>query len=149
MTGHKIGKIYAIRSHVSREVYIGSTIQSLNIRISEHRSRFKSYLNGEHNYISSFELIKYEDHYIELIESYEYSNRRELHKREGEIMISSENCVNKNIAGRDSKQWYRDNITTVKKQKGVKYNCECGGKYTHTHKAHHEKTNKHTRWLES
>jgi predicted GIY-YIG superfamily endonuclease len=41
---YKNGKIYAIRSHQTDEIYIGSTTQSLSKRFSNHKSKYKLYL---------------------------------------------------------------------------------------------------------
>jgi hypothetical protein len=43
------------------------------------------------------------------------------------------------------KEYYENNKEKLKE----KINCECGGKYTHKHKAQHFKTNKHLKYIES
>ena len=40
------------------------------------------------------------------------------------------------------KQYYQSNLDKINK----KHVCACGGKYTHHHKTHHDKSNKHIKW---
>ena len=68
------------------------------------------------------------------------------------------NFVNKNIAGRTAdeykrdnrevilaryKQKYRNNRERVLEQLNKKYDCPCGGRYTHCHRPLHFRTKKH------
>ena len=104
------GKIYAIRSHQTKSVYIGSTCDTLTKRLSGHKCSFRRYIGCiATNYTSSYEILKYPDYYIELIEEYKCNNKMELAKKEGEIIRTTENCVNKIIAGRTYKEYREDN----------------------------------------
>jgi hypothetical protein len=114
------GKIYTIRSYQTDDIYIGSTTQTLTKRLSIHKSNFKSWKKGKRHYTTSYELIKYDDVYIELLELCPCSNKMELHRREGEL-IRSMDCINKNVAGR-TKQEYRDeNKEKIKENKKEYY----------------------------
>ena len=217
------GKIYSIRSYESDDVYIGSTTQPLSLRLAGHRTDYKRYLDGKCGYTTSFKILELGNAYIELVENYSCQCRDELHKREGEIIRATENCVNKFIAGRTGKEWYQDNKDKckqyyqdnkehykqyreankdknkqyrednkehIKKQKkeyfkknkdklkqhyqknkeyykqyreqyykenkdkikayrSKKISCDCGGKYISSHKARHEKTKKHMKYIAS
>jgi len=112
---YKRSKIYAIRSHQTDKIYIGSTTSSLAKRFHNHKEDYKSYISGIKKYITSFELLQYEDVYIELLEEYPCENKMVLHRREGEL-IRSNNCVNKFIAGR-TKQEYRDENRDILNEK--------------------------------
>ena len=109
---YKNGKIYVIRSHQTDQVYIGSTTQSLAKRFSCHKSNYK--INKLD--ISSFEILKYDDAYIELIEEYPCDNKMMLNRREGEI-IRQNNCVNKFIAGRTRQEYEEENKDKIREQK--------------------------------
>lgn len=100
MPDYKLSKIYAIRSHQTDQIYIGATVQSLAVRFAEHKKPT--------NKSNSKEILKYEDAYIELIEEYPCENKEQLSKKEGEH-IRANNCVNKCIAGRTSKEYRKDN----------------------------------------
>jgi len=111
------GKIYCIRSNATDNIYIGSTCQQLFKRLYDHRKNYKSYLDKKYRYTSSYDIVKFDDSYIELIELYPCNSKIELLKREGEIIRQTNNCVNKNIAGREGKQYYNDNIDKLKQIK--------------------------------
>tara|TARA_R110000868_G_scaffold404545_1_gene682834 strand:+ start:134 stop:775 length:642 start_codon:yes stop_codon:yes gene_type:complete len=106
---HK-GKIYTIRSYQTDKYYIGSTCDALHKRLYGHRQNYKNYLNGKSNFITSCDIIKYEDNYIELLEDYKCESKNELHKKEGELIRKYKNeIVNYVIAGRTDKEYREDN----------------------------------------
>lgn len=95
---------------MTTEYYIGSTTQTLSKRMGEHRKQYKKFLNKTFNYISSFEILKYDDAYIELYEAYPCENKEQLRKREGEIIREKKNeIVNIRIETRTNAEWYIDN----------------------------------------
>ena len=102
------GKIYAIRSYQTDKVYIGSTIQPLSQRMSGHRADYKCFLKTSKRYMTSFELLKYDDAYIELIRKCPCETREELLREEG-IEIRKANCVNMVVAGRTKAEWLQEN----------------------------------------
>jgi len=111
------GAIYAIRSHQTKDIYIGSTIQPLCKRFSDHKTKYKYYINGKTVCCSSYEIIQYGDAYIELIELVEFNEKTELYAREG-FHIRTMDCVNKKIAGRTRKELMIDN-KEINKQKRI------------------------------
>lgn len=100
MPDYSKGKIYSIRSHLTDDVYIGSTIQRLSDRLAKHKKFYKQWLITKKHYTTSYKIIEKdpENCYIELVENYPCNNKNELCKREGEI-IRDTTCVNKNIPG--------------------------------------------------
>jgi len=111
-------KIYTIRSHQCETYYIGSTTQALYKRLSGHRNDFKAYnkSNGG-RYLTSFEIIKYDDHYIELLEEYKCENKQQLERREGELIRENKkNCINVVVAGRTIKEYNIDNFEMLRKK---------------------------------
>jgi len=106
------GKIYIIRSNHTENVYVGSTRVGLSQRMAQHRGDFK-----RNTGLSSGEVLKHGDAYIELIEAYPCNNREELCKREGEVMRATENCINKRIEGRTRKEYEDDNKVKIKQTK--------------------------------
>jgi len=63
--------------------------------------------------MSSFQIIKFDDNYIELLKEYPCDNRMQLEKREGELIRQFKNdLVNLSIAGRTNKEYYIDNKDT-------------------------------------
>ncbi len=102
-------KIYKITSPQTHLIYIGSTINKLKNRFYNHISIC--------NKTKSKYITQLGDAEIELIEEYNCNNRKELAKREGEhIRLNLENCLNKNIAGRDYYQYVKDNREKITNQ---------------------------------
>ncbi|MDR3596478.1 GIY-YIG nuclease family protein [Clostridium sp.] len=114
MTKYDNGKIYTIRSYQTDKYYIGSTCSSLHKRLYQHRKDYERNLQGKSKYITSFEILQYDDAYIELLEEFECKSSCELHKREGEkIRENIDNVVNKQIA---KKEHYLDNREAIIEQ---------------------------------
>ena len=78
MPDYSKGKIYAIKSYQCDDIYIGSTVNKLSDRLSYHKTHYKSFLNDAHNYMTSFEILQFDDAFIELIEEYPCENRNQL-----------------------------------------------------------------------
>ena len=92
------GKIYKIISNQTDDVYYGSTIEIvLSNRLAKHRNNYKSWLSEKFPYITSFEIMKYSDAKIILLESYPCTSRYELIGRE-QFYIDNNECVNKHNA---------------------------------------------------
>ena len=115
MPNYQNSKIYVLRSHQTEKIYIGSTCNELRKRLHSHKTQYRRFNNKKYNiYYTSYEILKFDDCYIELYEKYPCTDRNELNKREGEI-IRSLDCVNKVIAGRTRKQYNIDNKEYLKK----------------------------------
>jgi hypothetical protein len=120
MPDYSKGKIYTIRCRTDdNKIYVGSTIQPLAVRFGAHKRDSKTekcmnkllYQEVNNNW---------DDWYIELYENYSCSCREELCKKEGEIIRLIGN-LNKQIAGRDKKEWYIENADKIKEQKKEYY----------------------------
>jgi hypothetical protein len=111
------GKIYTITCE-DGNVYVGSTIQTLNDRFNGHKTKNQTcsmYQYIHNNYNGDWSKCK-----IELYENYPCKNEYELEKKEGEItrIIGT---INKVIAGRTRKEWYNDNIDVILEKKKEYY----------------------------
>jgi hypothetical protein len=84
----------------------------LALRKGEHRRDYKRYLNGNYCFITSFNIIKFDDCYIELIENYPCNSKEELERREGEL-IREMDCVNKVVVGRTKKEYREENKEVI------------------------------------
>ena len=95
------GRIYTIRSHMTDKYYIGSSCLPLHKRFYKHKRDYNKWLEDKKNYITSFEILKYDDVYRELLEEFKCNNKMELLKREGELIRQYYNdIVNKNRPNR-------------------------------------------------
>jgi len=82
-----IGRIYKIyRDADKKTVYIGSTFKTLCIRFSNHKSKFKRYLNGKCPFVSSFDIVKFNDADIHLIKEVEVKDKNELRQIEDDFI---------------------------------------------------------------
>ena len=109
------GYIYKIWSLQTEEIYIGSSTTDQRMRLNQHKRQYKRFLQEKtKNYYTSFEIVKYPDCKIEIIEKFPCNSKDELEKREGEIQRATE-CCNRNIAGRTKKEWHEDNKDKRKK----------------------------------
>jgi len=99
---YKRGKIYIVKcKYDDNLIYVGSTIRKLNRRLADHRCNkdcsLYQYVKGD-----------WDNFYIELYEECPCNNKKELFKREGEV-IRLIGTINYRIAGRNGKEYYEDN----------------------------------------
>lgn len=99
------GHIYVLKSNNTPLVYIGSTTQTLKHRLLNHKGDYKGYLKKERHYKSSYEIVKYDNCYIELLETIDFKDRKELNRKEGEYILNNKNCCNCLIAGRTPQEY--------------------------------------------
>lgn len=90
------GKIYVIRSPSTEDIYIGSTCLPLHKRLYSHNASGKGYLKGTTNYRTSYEVIKFNDAYIELVAEYPCETKYQLEAEEGKYIRGSD-CINKHL----------------------------------------------------
>jgi hypothetical protein len=100
------GRVYSIRSHQTSDIYIGSTTQTLSQRLTDHRRDYKYFLNHNNHYMTSYEILKYGDEYIEVIYEGDFESKQSLKRKEGEYQREMK-CVNKVIAGRTSQELFK------------------------------------------
>ena len=136
MPDYSYGKIYKIWTDNSDDVYIGSTIQTVSMRMVKHRSRYKYFLKTGKGYCTSYILLEQGAIHYKLIEKYPCENKQQLCKREG-YWQKKITCVNKEIAGRTKKEYYQDN-----KLKISKYHKEYNKEYYQDNKLKISKKNK-------
>jgi len=111
------GQIYTIRSYQTDKYYIGSSCSPLSKRLYEHKISYKN----NKTYITCFEILKFDDAYIELLETFPCNSKAELTKREGELIREhKDNIVNKRIEGRTDAEYKKDNKEEIK-EKAKKY----------------------------
>lgn len=127
MVNYAYGKIYKITSQQTNKIYIGSSAQNyLSSRMRNHRKAFKSWKNGNGSYVTSFELVKFSDAQIVLIENFSCNSNEELRKREEYHRKKHQSfCVNKLRCYRnksdDVKKWRLNNKDKIKAMDKRKY----------------------------
>ena len=155
---YKESKIYALRSPHTDKWYLGSTIQSLSKRKYDH---IKNHIRGNQK-LTSYCVIEAGDCYIEILEEYPCESKKDLFKREGELIrLHKDKLVNKKVEGRTNKQYYdevqRDaqklyyqehkehynQLQNKRREKQEPIVCMCGGRYFPSNLSNHLKTKKH------
>jgi hypothetical protein len=149
----KLGYIYEIRSSNTDKCYIGSTFQQdLNKRLNQHKIHYKSYNSGKRGYITSFEVVKFNDSIINLLSTVECDNKKQLNRKEGQfICLMKDNIFNKRIEGRTEDETrihvynyqvdYRNNNREyLNNRQKEKIDCACGKKYMRVNKLQHLKS---------
>ena len=125
VVNYKLGKIYKLCSNKTDKIYIGSTAQKyLSTRLARHKQYIKEWMNGKHNYVTSFEMFKFDDVKIILIESYPCDNKDQLHAREQYWIDQNKDiCINhqKAFTGISSRLSYAEYIY----KKSEKYKIHC------------------------
>ena len=139
MCDYKNGKIYQIVCYETGEVYIGSTVCSIEDRLKGHE-RAHTIKRSTAN-----QIIDRGNYYIELLETYPCNNEHELHRKEGEYQLSMK-CINHNIAGRTIQEWrlsehgqecmkghnkayHNTHKEELLKKWSIKINCQCGSSH--------------------
>ena len=161
MIDYRNGKIYKLISTETDNVYVGST--SLNYlckRLVSHRSDYKRWLAKKRNYVSSYEILKYEDCKIILIEDFPCDSKDQLTSREQYWIDNTANTVNKQKAwtGLTKKEYqqqpkikahrnqYRKqpkNKAMKKQYSQTKIKCICGSTCSINDYSRHIKSQKH------
>ena len=148
------GKIYKIVNSIDKLIYVGSTIQQLNIRFSKHKSEAKR--SPERKLYKHF--AKYGIHHFEikLIKNYPCASRTALDIEEERYKLLLNAQLNMIRAHRTAKQLkeQKNDWTKIYYQKNrAKINerifCAiCGKTYTRSHKSHHCRSKHHQKCVQ-
>eukprot|EP00732_Lithocolla_globosa_P000328 Lithocolla_globosa_v1_NODE_93_length_6512_cov_4.841877.p5 type:complete len:138 gc:universal NODE_93_length_6512_cov_4.841877:912-1325(+) len=119
MVNYRNGKIYRIVSDQTDEVYYGSTTQLLSMRMSGHRTGFRCWEDTEkYANVTSYQIMKYDDAKIVLVEKYECDSKEELLARE-RFYIENNDCVNKVVPQRSFKEYYQITKSNYREQRSI------------------------------
>ena len=149
MLNYKEGKIYAIRSSKTEDIYIGSCCQKLCKKIFDYKKQYiKQKLTASKIKHGSYKIFDcgIDDAYIEILECYPCNNIEELKKREGEVIrASKEKCINRNVAMGLSKEQQRNLMLERQKKNRLNvFKCVCGEIVkTHLKSSHQENSKIH------
>lgn len=162
MPDYRKSKVYKLVSNQTDKIYVGSTTQPLCERKAGHKQNYRKYLSGKYHYVTSFEIVKYEDCDIVLLEEINCENKMHLHAKEREYIEKLE-CCNKNIPTRSKKEYYeiykithKEHITKynnkyIKEKPNFIYRkclCICGSVYKRNNDYHHCHTKKHVKFMQ-
>lgn len=88
-------KIYKITSPQTNRIYIGSTCKKyLSSRLSDHKFEYKRHIQtNAKNYCSSFEIVKFDDCKIELLELCNLETKEERYQKEREHIENNKDYI--------------------------------------------------------
>lgn len=114
MVNYNNGKIYALKSYQTENIYIGSTCEKIYTRFSKHKYDFRN----RQDKCKAREILKYNDCYILLLDKYSCNDKTQLLEKEREYILKHKDiCINKQIPLRTKKQYYIDNREKIRKYK--------------------------------
>ena len=105
MPDYSKGKIYKILNTIDDEIYVGSTIETLSMRMAKHRSKVN--VKPHYKLYEHMNKLGVDNFYIELIENFPCNDIYELRAREGHF-IREIGTLNKRIAGRTDKEYNKE-----------------------------------------
>ena len=121
-----VGRIYKIKSRSHSQVYIGSTRKLLATRFAEHCAEYEKYKNGDASFVTSFELIKLGDAWIELIHEDTFESDEALRMLE-QHHIDRHGTVNRNRAYSSEEQKHATRIKNKRAYNKERLTCHvCG-----------------------
>ena len=109
--------------------------RSAQIKEEELRVQLNGNMNSRRCYITQEERTEYDKEYREKNKDYYTEYKKEYYSE------------NKDQIKESNKQYREQNKDKIKEQKNKKFECECGGRYTHANKSQHEKTKKHQDYI--
>ena len=147
-------KIYKIVNSIDKLIYVGSTIETLNIRFSKHKSRSKRSPNIKlYKHFAKYGIHHFE---IKLIKNYPCAGKTELAIEEERYKIRLNAQLNTIRAHRTTEQRKEQDNKSKKKYREknrAKINerifCAiCGKTYTRSHKSDHCRSKHHQKCVQ-
>ena len=136
------GKIYCVRCSATDDLYVGSTILPLNVRLYHHKSHHRLGL-GRGKLSNLMAEVGEEQLTIHLLEEHPCKSRTELLSKEREWIERLTPSLNSRLPNHSTKEW------TAKKRLEGPTACPCGVSYSVGHEARHRRTPKHQAYVAS
>ena len=120
----KDGIIYVIMRPCDGDtVYVGSSDRKEDERMLEHQNNYNLYLNGKYHYVSSYELVKYDDAEIYVVKRIKFKDVVELRQEEQKYIEKCKSMlfkvVNRNrafVTQKEKKQYMKQYRKQYEKQ---------------------------------
>jgi predicted GIY-YIG superfamily endonuclease len=136
------GTVYCLKSSQTDKIYIGSTTQKLKRRLTKHKSDYRTQNNRNGSYITSFEIVKYADVYIEELVAMEFESKYAMQLLERFYIEQNKGyAVNQKIPTRIQSEYMKSYYFEKRRDRII---CSsCNGKYTINSMVTHFNTQKH------
>lgn len=126
MPDYSQAKIYKLKSASTPNIYVGSTCKTIDERFNKHKKNYRYYLKNKDDpnakwtaFIRSYDVLKYDDCTVELIEEFPCQSKRQLIAREAHYIRTLPHVINVVIPDRTPEEYYianRQRISERKKQ---------------------------------
>ncbi len=141
MNKYNNSKIYKIISKNTNMIYIGSTIQKYISSIkAAHSCNYNKWKSEKGKYCSSFDIFKFGDVSIHLLESYKCADKDTLRAREQYWIIKYNNII-VNTTTLYLTEWEKKEKNRIKSKKHRISNPQYYIKYRNNHKDHKKEQN--------
>jgi len=158
-----VGYIYKLESSFEDPgIYVGST-KDMRTRKNQHKYDCNNPNDSKYN-LKVYQYIRdyggWSNWFMLTLEEFEYETKEQLRDREqywikelkpnlnGQDAVQDKERL-KDYHKKHNKKYKKENREKILKKNNEKFDCECGGKYTHGHKARHLKSPKHQSYLSS
>ena len=132
------------------DCYVGSTC-NFTRRKCEHKSLCHNVNSHLYNY-PIYKFIRdnggWNNFTMSPIKKHPCSDKMEKLIEERRLMDELGATLNGCVPGRTKKEYYLDTKVLTNIRKKEKFNCECGGRYTHSNKSQHLKSKKHQKFIQ-
>jgi hypothetical protein len=132
-----------------KDLYVGSTTDFTK-RKSTHKSHCNNESDSKYN-LKVYKMIRenggWDNWTIVQIEAYPCNNNNETRARERHWYEMLHATMNSIVPVRTQKQYRIDNKVILAEKQNTNHVCNCGGKYTQSNKARHEKSTKHVEYI--
>ena len=154
-----LGYIYKLESSFEDPgLYIGST-KNMTVRKYAHKRSCVNPNSNRYN-LKVYQYIReyggWSNWFMLTLEEFEYETKEQLREREqywikelGADLNSRDAVMDKDYHKKYYEKYFEENKEKILKKNNEKFDCECGGKYTHINKATHINTKKHQSYLSS
>ena len=119
MADYSKGKIYKIFNTIDDDIYVGSTVETLQKRFTRHRCCSTKQRTQHFRIYQKMNDIGFDNFCIQLLEEYPCRDKTELNAREGH-WIRQIGTLNTKIQGRTRQEW-KDSIKDITKEKAHTY----------------------------
>ena len=119
MADYSKGKIYKIFNTIDDDIYVGSTVETLQKRFTRHKCCSTKQKTRHFRIYQKMNDIGFDNFCIQLLEEYPCRDKTELNAREGH-WIRQIGTLNTKIQGRTRQEW-KDGIKDITKEKAHTY----------------------------
>jgi hypothetical protein len=150
MTNYEQSNIYKLfcKNKDIKDIYIGST-NNIRRRTYQHKHNCNTKTSNKYNW-SLYQFMRengsFENWQVDIIESINCANRKQLLKKEREYIEKLKPSLNKNIPTRTFEEYNRVNKHAILQKRKELFTCECGATLRKADRCRHFRTKKHQKY---